>query len=472
MPKLWRYNLHYFDFIHSDACAPAHAAQLIDSWIEGNPPGRGDGWEPYPTSLRIVNWIKFFADIDAVDERWLRSLCTQTNFLEQNLERDILANHYLKNAKALIFAGAYLDGGMAANWLTKGVAIFDQEIREQVLPDGGHFERSVMYHAIVAEDLLDVLNLVRSNPDIPANGLADRLRSTAHLMLDFLEAVRYPDGGIPLFNDAAFGIAPSPGAVLDYGVTVAGFQPSPSGELLDRVVFPFTGYVGHRAGSDMLLMDCGPIGPGYQPGHGHCDMLSYELALDGARVIVDSGVSDYEAGPIRDFVRGTAGHNTAMVDGIEQSEVWGVFRVARRARADNPQIDVRPDGQIEISGAYEVCRKVGGERVRHARAIRYEGRGVWRILDDLTGRKAHTVESFVHLHPDFSAVMDGGAIRIETEAGNCVATIVPEAGCEVALETGYYCPEFGKIKENNVIVMKKTGKFPLQLTYQINKAAS
>lgn len=59
--KLWRYNQHYFD----DLCAEdgdrrsAWHLDLLQDWLAANPPGHGDGWEPYPTSLRIVNWIKW-----------------------------------------------------------------------------------------------------------------------------------------------------------------------------------------------------------------------------------------------------------------------------------------------------------------------------------------------------------------------------------------------------------------------------
>jgi hypothetical protein len=59
--KLWLYNLHYFDDLNA-VDAPARAdwhRALIDRWIAENPPGRGNGWEPYPTSLRIVNWVKW-----------------------------------------------------------------------------------------------------------------------------------------------------------------------------------------------------------------------------------------------------------------------------------------------------------------------------------------------------------------------------------------------------------------------------
>lgn len=88
--------------------------------------------------------------------------------------------------------------------------------------------------------------------------------------------------------------------------------------------FPASGYFRlEPTPGDVLVVDCGPIGPDYQPGHAHCDTLSFELSLNGRRVIVDSGCSQYVDGEIRQYNRGSLGHNTLAIDGVNQSEVWG-----------------------------------------------------------------------------------------------------------------------------------------------------
>ena len=56
-----------------------------------------------------------------------------------------------------------------------------------------------------------------------------------------------------------------------------------------RIFLPDTGYYGYRQGGDSLIVDCGPVGPDYQPGHAHCDTLSYELHVGGVPIVVDSG---------------------------------------------------------------------------------------------------------------------------------------------------------------------------------------
>src|SRR5690606_28107918 len=120
--------------------------QLIDSWIAGNPATAGDGWEPYPLSLRVVNWIKAWLQgglaSQPVPQHWLDSLATQLAWLERRVEYHLLANHLLKNGKALFFGGLFLAGPDAERWRRLGLGILLREADEQILPDGGHFERS------------------------------------------------------------------------------------------------------------------------------------------------------------------------------------------------------------------------------------------------------------------------------------------------------------------------------------------
>ena len=122
--KLWQYNLHYFDYLHWDAYSTETKSELIDSWIDSHSVGAIDAWEPYTVSLRAVNWIKYFlltAQNGKVSKVWLRSLAKQLLWLEANFEYHLLANHLLKNAKALIFSGVYFSGDMARRHLDKGM---------------------------------------------------------------------------------------------------------------------------------------------------------------------------------------------------------------------------------------------------------------------------------------------------------------------------------------------------------------
>ena len=231
-PKLWRYNLHYFDVLSGDPLDPAAKALLINDWIARVPVGAPDAWEPYPISLRMVNWLKYALTFPpgAVPPQWVASLAHQAAALEGDLEYHLLANHLLKNGKALLFAGVCLDGPDAPRWLALGLEIMLTEAAEQILPDGGHIERSPMYHCIALEDLLDVVNLLTLNPAVVAPEALATLRDAARRATGFLRVICNGANTIPLFNDAAFGITPPVADLLAYAERVAGARDgAPSG---------------------------------------------------------------------------------------------------------------------------------------------------------------------------------------------------------------------------------------------------
>jgi uncharacterized heparinase superfamily protein len=479
MPKLWRYNLHYFDYLHDPQRSFENKCFLITDWIEHNPPGTEDAWEPYTASLRIVNWTKFFLlrNVAGFEEggarlprrEWLESLYQQALWLERNIEYHILANHYLKNGVALFFAGVYFEGVDADRWLRKSLGILQDELKEQFLSDGGHFERSPMYHSICLVDYLDVLNLAQHSSGAISCEVTDELSGKVTTAVDFLSSICLPDGAIPLFNDSAFGIAPTPQQIFDYAERVIGYQPpSRTADLIVKA-FPASGYYVCRKADDMMIIDCGPIGPDYQPGHAHCDTLSYELAIEGRRVVVDSGVFDYELSQERAYARSTRAHNTVMVDDEEQSEMWGVFRVARRARPLRAEIVKTANESLLFEGAHDGYMRLKGKPI-HKRHISYDGHGNWVITDVLEGKGTHQMESFVHLHPDCSITQSVAmSYRIEWN-GEPVATIEALNPCQMRIESGCYFPEFGLSRKNPVIAFSCSGEVPLQLSYRIQKA--
>lgn len=488
MPKLWRYNLHYFDYLQHSQRSVENKSHLVSDWIEHNPQGTVDAWEPYTVSLRIVNWVKFFLSLlpaslkkhtvgeasptgefhTGLKPEWLTSLHSQALWLEQNIEYHILANHYLKNGVALFFAGTYFEGVDADRWLRKGLRILRDELKEQFLTDGGHYERSPMYHSICVVDYLDVLNLVQNSPASVSGDMADEFIGKVTVALEFLNGICFPDGSIPLFNDSAFGIAPTPHRIFDYAKRVIGYKaPEPAKNLMINA-FPASGYYVCRNADDMIIIDCGEIGPGYQPGHAHCDTLSYELAIDGRRVVVDSGVCDYELSQKRAYARSTRAHNTVMVDGEEQSEIWGVFRVARRAKPIQGHIDKTGHESVLFEGAHDGYRRLSGKPI-HRRRMSYDGQGSWMIRDLLEGSGMHRMESFVHFHPDCSLVPSGeGVFRIERD-GEPIAVIEALNTCRMEIQQGCYFPEFGLSQKNPVLAFSCHGEVPLQLSYRIQK---
>lgn len=472
MPKLWRYNLHYFDYLLDLTLPSEQKAALINDWIGQCPPGMPDAWEAYPVSLRIVNWVKWLlvAPRSARSAAWDASLYSQARWLNSNLEYHLLANHLLKNAVALFFAGAYFSEAEADTWLTRGWSLLRQELTEQFLPDGGHYERSPMYHSLCVVDYLDVLALIGSSTALSSLEGMSKMQTRLVTIVDFLRDIALPDGEIPLFNDAAFGIAPVPQRVLDYAERVLehSFAAEAPAHLsiLDK---PDSGYYGWRVNRDMLVVDCGAIGPDWQPGHAHCDTLSYELVLNGKRVVIDSGVYDYEAGPRRLLARGTAAHNTIMLDGREQSELWGVFRVARRARPINPSINLAGEGVV-FEGAHDGYRRINGHPV-HRRRIEFDGARMIEVIDEIRGTGQHRAQSRVRLHPDYEVVMNNDYATVRDASGQPIVRIEWYGVDTIEIEKGWYFPRFGVEQPCIALLMTRNASAPFRFGYRIRKVS-
>jgi uncharacterized heparinase superfamily protein len=472
MPKLWRYNLHYFDYLQDAQRSLEARRALIADWIARVPTGAEDAWEPFPLSLRVVNWIKFFLRPEnrlRLPGGWLESLYRQALWLERNIEHHLLGNHLFKNAKALLFAGLFFRGGDAFRWRRTAGRLLQRQIREQILPDGGHFERSPMYHAMILEDCLDLVNLTLRTRDARIVRLTRLLKSRTACMASFLKGMTLPDGDIALFNDAAFGVESLPESIFDYFQRVTGDSVrEPHGTLW---WFPHSGYyIMAPRPTDRLVIDCGPVGPDYQPGHAHCDTLSFELALGGRRVIVDSGCLHYEPGALRRYNRGNAGHNTVTIDGVDQSEVWGAHRCGRRAKPWGlPQIG-HVGHALFFQGVHDGYRRLRGAPL-HQRRIRWAGDALV-VNDHITGTGRHAVESRLHIHPDLTVAHDRQGVRV-LDGTRPILHVQPAGPGRLSIENGWYCPQFNIQRPCPVLTITcLDAVLPLDLGWDLRMAAA
>ena len=452
-PRLWLYNAHYFDDLVADGAGARISwhRDLIARWIAENSPGQGQGWEPYPTSLRVVNWVKWVLAGNALDKSARHSLAVQARWLRRRLEFHLLGNHLWANAKALVFAGAFFAGAEADRWRNRGLVLLRRELGEQILPDGGHFERSPMYHAIVLEDLLDLVQLATMHPGLFVEADIARWKTTAMRMLRWLRVMTHPDGEIALFNDAALGIAPNL-AALDAYATKLGLLPDPT-PLASIEALPDSGYVRMQSGSAVLIADVGAIGPDYLLGHAHADTLSFELSLRGQRVLVNGGISTYEPGPERLRQRGTAAHNTVMVDGQDSSEVWSSFRVARRAQPHDVSWGVDTTGAVWLAAAHDGYRRLPGH-VTHQRRWEMDEKRL-QVVDVLAGSFTDAKASFrvgpgMRLRPERA---DAGLVL--TDAG-LMHWQIRGHGAQEAMP-GSWHPRFGISEPCQVLVLSFSG---------------
>ncbi|WP_434143872.1 heparinase II/III domain-containing protein [Photobacterium leiognathi] len=295
--------------------------------------------------------------------------------MNKNIEYHILGNHLFENAKALIFAGCFFSGPESDKWLQKGLKIIDKEIDEQILSDGANFELSPMYHNIILFDILNLYNLAVNNNNTELNKRKDIWHRLAIKMLNFSEAMCHPDGDVSFFNDSSIGIAPSFKFLKHYAESLGinSFTELNNDQLKLRL-FDKAGYAIIESSFLKAILDVAKVGPDYIPGHGHADTLSFELSLFGHRVFVNSGTSEYGLTKERLRQRQTAAHNTIEVDGEDSSEVWGGFRVARRAYPSTPIIN-QSKNDISISCSHNGYKRLSG-KVTHKRTWSFKERAI------------------------------------------------------------------------------------------------
>ena len=375
--KLWTYNLNYFDFLNQYSIDVNQGIQLINQFIDYSP-NHIDGVEPYPISLRSINWVKFLSKNKIINNKINAYLFKDCSFLFNNLEYHILGNHLLENAFSLFFSSYYFQN---EKFYAKANLLLKQQLQEQVLDDGGHFELSPMYHKIILTRLLDCIKLINLNPDFKKNNLVDFLIKKAELMCSWLDNITYKSGDVPMVNDTAYGITHSSMEILNYAHSI--------GIRKVKTQLSDSGYRLVKRSSYELFLDVGNIGPDYQPGHAHSDTFNFELIFKNKPIIVDTGISTYEKNNTRQLQRSTFSHNTVMIGNSEQSEVWGGFRVARRAKV----FDLK-SFENKISAKHNGYKRKG---IIHKRSFELFENEIF-IHDFLTKKSNNRAKAIFHFH--------------------------------------------------------------------------
>jgi len=464
-PRLWLYNLHYFDWLWSLDFGAAQAVVL--DWIERHENRRDRiGWESYPISVRLVNWCGFFfgrhcsqtQNDKSLSRTLWQSIYRQSNWLSSRLETHLLNNHYLENGAALAFTGSCFAGDAARRWCERGRRILAEQLGEQVLSDGMHFELSPMYHSRV----LYVLSLLL---ETEVSALVDLVAEPVRRMARTMGKLCHPDGDIALLSDSAFGICHEPGHLQTYSQGL--LRAAPSVDAAGGFALPDGGYYGWRgADGTYLIADFGKIGPNHNPGHGHADMFSFELSLKGHRVITDSGVHDYEDSDTRRYCRSTAAHNTVEIDGQDQCELWGAFRVARRGRPRDVVWRHDNDG-FTLTGWHDGYKRLPGRPI-HRRQMQWHSVAGLMVHDRITARRPVRCVSRLHLHP---------TCRIAEASPRCVKVSYPagtfrvEATVGIEIEETPYFPRFYETKTRPCLWLVGDGS-SVELKYRVRMTQS
>ena len=256
------------------------------------------------------------------------------------------------------------------------------QLEKQTLNDGAHFELSPMYHTHILLRLTDLINLLEfQNLD---NKLVSFLKKKLSLMNSWLENITYNNGLLPNINDSTINIYPNHNNVLNYSKSQVNSNIKTS--LSDSGLRMIKNY------NYELFIDASNIKSKYQPGHSHADTFNYELHIEKDPIIVDTGISTYTDYIIRNNERSTKSHNTVVINDMNSSNIWKLFRMGKQAEVislneNKNSLEAVHDGYLNI-GNY------------HKRKWIWNKNNV-KIIDSISGINNKNY-SYIHFHPSFS----------------------------------------------------------------------
>jgi uncharacterized heparinase superfamily protein len=449
--KLWVYQLNYFSWLFSQKTEIAQELQLylILDWIEKNNSTREETWEPFALSKRVCNWVKWLEThkelVEPIRTCIDASIYSQCHRLTYDLEYHNQANHLFENFRALFIACLHLLRNQhemhfkLISWLTLATENLIEQINEQFFADGGHYERSPMYHIDMLEAVEEIFAAAKEYAkfDFVADSellksLFSELIELCHeklpLMKDWLSNLTHPDGFIALINDST----------LLPGLKQAESNDKPTSYLLEE-----SGFFIRRWNNNYFILNCGEPSPAFQPGHSHCDILSFELSINKTRCIVDTGCGSYQNPEIRRHCRRTSSHNLPLIELSEQSDIWGAFRMGKRAKILHRSFDSQNALLIvEFADQYDQ---------RFRREILFESRSI-KIRDRMYDRRiTGTFCSLIHLHPDTQILASNESNCLELSRNKVEFKIKSTA--RLRSEPHRWYPDFGKVEKSEKLIL-------------------
>lgn len=453
---LWNFNLHYFEYavalgsklkLTEDVRYFEKFKELYQDWWNCFQwEMKGDAWHPYTISLRVPNLIlcyELFAEWLDQDtdfkEQLVESIYSQFCFLERNQEKNLLGNHYLENLKTLYICSVFFQDKQRWKKYEKTLL---EELDEQILQDGMHYERSFMYHHIIIEDLIRIERASQHTDNLE---FSQKIVNIICKMSDCIYSMENIEvDRLPLFNDAGTGVAKSGKQLVNAVRRLYRYETQEISALVNA------GYYLLKKNGIKIVFDCGEMGPSYITGHGHCDALSFELFVDGYPVLVNAGTYQYQS-ELRSYFRSTKAHNTIQIGRNEQSDCWGEHRTADRFKI----IEVQQNSMESVQGSVQYFN---GDIVR--REIKLTDELV--IVHDVLVRRSSNhdmVSSYFRIHPscqlDFKRA--NNIVQIYTPIQTFQLSVNKKIADLVVHSDGdicWYSEQFGRIEKTSVLEIR------------------
>jgi len=482
----------------------------VESWIDSNPVEFGVNWKStMDVAIRAVNWILaygFFRSSTQISsasrKKLAKSLLLHGRYVEENLDwGTVRSNHYVADIVGLLYLGNFFATTRQGKiWEEKALRYIIDEIDHQVHEDGVDFEASISYHRLVTEMFLSAVVLCLRN----GRKLPDTFMSKLERMIEFVMYYTEPSGKAPTVGDTddgrlhVFGVNPtndhryllSIGAVLfnrgdfkrcahefneeafwllgEEGLTRFRELQRSDSEVKSRL-FKQGGFAVMRHKDLYMIVDIGGVGRSGMGGHGHCDTLSFELAVNGKSLVVDPGAYVYTSSPVwRNIFRGTAYHNTVMVDNEEINRLYeeDFFAMADDARGilnkwisteEHDILDAQHEGYTRLKSP-----------VVHRRIVLFNKKGgYWVLVDELSTTGKHAYCFHLHFLPSAVSEHEAKSFIVKTDdphGPNLLVVPFDMTRITTRVLDGWVSESYGKKIPAPVLQFSTTKNGPMILT--------
>lgn len=514
---IWEFNRHQHWqqlgralWLTGDARYGREIVRQLEDWLHENPPLTGINWASMlEIGLRTISWtmaahLLVGASCQLPFARLLAAIERQLSHVEHHLSHYFSPNtHLTGEALALYVVGqAFPELPASRRWVTTGRRVLMREIERQILPDGGHAERSTHYQRYTLDFYLLALLTARRAADEDATRM---FASAVTRLAEFTRVIADDDGRLPLIGDDDGGLLwPIAGrecndvrdslaitaAVLNrpdlapWGIAEEAFWIAPDEATRFRTeaagilegprsaTLPDTGYVVLRDGDGgHAVFDAGVHGY-MNAGHAHADALSLTLRTGGRALLIDPGTSTYTIDPaLRDRMRSSFSHNTISIDRQSQSTPAGPFHW--RTTATGRLIASRhSEGFDWVEAAHDGYAPIG-----HRRSIvRADGAG-WLIIDELYGARDDPQPAAAHWHfdPAWMVRAEGDRRLRATHLEGHHAWLLYDAGDAALLHgdrqsgLGWFAPVYGMLVPTWTARITRTARLPFSMVTWIGE---
>lgn len=493
---------------------PGYIVAVVLDWIGKNKKeGSLKGWDSYSVSERIVNWIYLIRIIPG-SRMAHKNNATQVirsgiqehlDFLRTNLEfrHSATNNHLINNARAIYLAGVILSD-QAAREL--GSTLLRIAAAEMFSKSGFLREGSSHYQLLMARTYLEVFSFAQDNNDtdyIESMGMFSR--KIVDGALYFLSA---PD--FPIFGDISpdfqpsyhMGLLAASQAILGgtskiKSHTTSGWHtfysnnPSRISEnkaMLQAepdfsasiIQYPDSGHYKISCGDYVLYFYVNPMGYIPEYSHGHCDIGSFILYIDGKPVFVDTGRFSFENSDIGNYGKMVCSHNSISIEGRDPGFIHGVNGFSQIMLDDylqkKPEVNVEKvdEETIHFNVKINGFKRIWPDLIIN-RSFFIKPQGL-TIEDQFQGNGLYSVDTFFHCHPDVMVEDESDNNRILILNNNRKFRLLIDSqkaevnryrGEETDSVAGWFFPEYGRKIPTENLVISQTMKQPFINRYNL-----